>query len=288
MYLFGDLVCLKRRLTEATENSLHQVVRETTHQPRRRRREKLRNMASFSAADDASSWFDKSPSEMSLKELILSCRNTGLETVGFVEKQEYVSLLASYKERVEGQDECPVCLCSLNMSVKSLVLPCSHLLCEQCFFSIVTHEELGLTCLCPLCRAPLHMTAAIAIGMKGAQLTANALYGGGYRPDQREAMFDEAESELRESLRRQPDHVGFLTTLAEIAIDRGDLQEASALCRRAIYFEPDNWYGYATLATVHKENDNPEAALVCFTKSLSLKEDASILSNMVRSPRGGG
>ena len=58
-------------------------------------------MASTSSSADASaatSWFDKSPTDMSMKELKLAICNAGLrnESVGFLEKSEFVGLLTSY------------------------------------------------------------------------------------------------------------------------------------------------------------------------------------------------
>jgi len=54
-------------------------------------------MASASAAA-AVGWYDKSPSDMSLKELKLAICNAGLrgESEGFLEKSEFVGLLTSY------------------------------------------------------------------------------------------------------------------------------------------------------------------------------------------------
>ena len=138
-------------------------------------------MASSSAADAAAatstSWFDKSPTDMSMKELKLAIGNAGLrgESGGFVEKSEFISLLNSYLDDVRGQDECPVCFMPLNFGMKSILLPCKHRLCENCLCSIVSREH--LSCSCPLCRASVSETS-LAIGMKGAGLTINVLFTG--------------------------------------------------------------------------------------------------------------
>ncbi len=220
---------------------------------------------------------------MSMKELKLAIGNAGLrgDTEGFVEKSEFIALLDSYVDDVRGQDqdECPVCFMPLNFGMKSILLPCKHRLCEDCLCSIVTREH--LSCSCPLCRASVSETS-LAIGMKGAGLTINVLFTG-YDGADKSELLDRAESQLRESLRRDPQHVRFLTTLADLIIDKGgDPVEAGMLCRRAIYFEPDNYVGFASLGNVYKSMDDHSSAIHCFEKSLTLRgNNADVMSNLV-------
>ena len=94
-------------------------------------------------------------------------------------------------------------------------------------------------------------------------------------------ILDRAEAQFRESLRRDPHHVGFLTTLADLVLDKGNSREAERLRRRAIYVEPSNHHGFATLASVYKETDKPLSALDCYKKALSLRDHAEVRSNMV-------
>jgi Tfp pilus assembly protein PilF len=75
--------------------------------------------------------------------------------------------------------------------------------------------------------------------------------------------------------------VGFLTTLADMVLDKGETREAELLCRRAIYFDPQDPIGFATLARVYKETDKLEQALVCYKKALALREIPDVRSNMV-------
>jgi hypothetical protein len=113
-----------------------------------------------SNSDDATTaWFNKRPGEMSMKELKLAISNAGLrtDTDGFVEKSEFIALLESYLTDINGQDECPVCLEVLNLSVKTIRLPCHHLMCKNCLCSIVSREN--LSCTCPLCRESVSETA---------------------------------------------------------------------------------------------------------------------------------
>jgi hypothetical protein len=224
-------------------------------------------------------WFNKRPGEMSMKELKLAISNAGLraDTDGFVEKSEFIALLESYLTDINGQDECPVCLEVLNLSVKTIRLPCHHLMCESCLCSIVSREN--LSCTCPLCRESVSETA-LAIGMKNAGYTAAVLLGG-YQGNNGDEIFDRAEAQFREALRKEPHNVGFLTTLADMVLDKGETREAELLCRRAIYFDPQDPIGFATLARVYKETDKSEQALDCYKKSLALREIPDVRSNMV-------
>lgn len=236
--------------------------------------------SSTTTADGAgSAWYDKIPTEMSMKELKLGISNAGMrgESDGFVEKYEFVALIESYLTDVKGQEGCPVCLESMNLGVRTIRLPCHHLMCASCLCSIVSRED--VSCTCPLCRASVSETA-LAIGMKGAGLTASVLFGG-YDGENSGMILDRAEAQFRESLRREPHHVGFLTTLADLVLDKGNSREAEMLCRRAMYFEPGNHHGFATLARVYKEADKPLAALDCYKKALSLRDHADVRSNMV-------
>ena len=172
----------------------------------------------------------------------------------------------------------------LNFGMKSILLPCKHRLCENCLCSIVSREH--LSCSCPLCRASVSETS-LAIGMKGAGLTINVLFTG-YDGADKSELLDRAESQLRESLRRDPQHVGFLTGLADLIVEKGgDPVEAGMLCRRAIYFEPDNFAGFASLGNVYKTTDDLGAAIHCYEKALSLRENnASIMTVLVSVLRG--
>jgi len=234
---------------------------------------------SSSASDATTAWFNKRPGEMSIKELRLAISNAGLrtDTDGFVEKSEFVSLLESYLTDINGQDECPVCLEVLNLGVKTIRLPCHHLMCESCLCSIVSREN--LSCTCPLCRESVSETA-LAIGMKNAGYTAAVLLGG-YQGNDGDEIFDSAEAQYREALRKEPHHVGFLTTLADMVLEKGDIREADMLCRRAIYFDSSCPFGFATLARVYVARDQPEQALDCYKKALALREIPDVLSNMV-------
>ena len=236
--------------------------------------------SAFPGTEGDGAWFDKSPSEMSMKELKLAISNSGLrgQCDGFVERHEFVALLDSYLAKVQGQEDCPVCLMPANFSIKTILLPCNHRICNWCLCSIVSREY--LSCTCPLCRASVSETS-LAIGMKGAGLTASVLFGGYDGPDKGEIL-DRAEAQLREALRREPHHAGFLTTLADLVMDKGNATEAGMLCRRAIYYEPTNYAGFATLARVYTETDQPMVALHCYEKALALEENPSIMSNMVR------
>ena len=243
-------------------------------------------MTSTSAAAAATRWFDKSPTDMSMKELKLAIGNAGLrgDTEGFVEKCEFIALLDSYVDDVRGQDECPVCFMPLNFGMKSILLPCKHRLCEDCLCSIVTREH--LSCSCPLCRASVSKTS-FAIGMKGASLAVNMFFAG-YDGADRNELRDRAESQLRKLLHQDPQHVGFLTALADLIVEKGgDPVEAGMLCRRAIYFEPDNFAGFASLGNVYKTTDDLGAAIHCYEKALSLRENnASIMTVLVSVLRG--
>ena len=243
-------------------------------------------MAITSSATAATSWFDKRLADMSMKELKLAISNAGLrgETEGFVEKQEFIALLNSYFDDVRGQDECPVCFTAMNFGMKSILLPCKHRLCEDCLCSIVTRDE--LSCSCPLCRASVSKTS-LAIGMKGFSLAVKIFHAGYEFADGNE-LLDREESQLRESLRQDPQHVGFLTALADLIIEKGgDPVEAGMLCRRAIYFEPDNFTGFASLGNVYKSMDDIGASIHCYEKALSLRENnASVMTVLVSVLRG--
>jgi hypothetical protein len=235
-------------------------------------------MASTSASA-AVGWYDKSPSDMTLRGLKQAICNAGLrgESEGFLEKSEFVGLLTSYLNDVRGQDECPVCLLPLNFAMKSILLPCKHRLCERCLTSIVSRDY--LSCSCPLCRASVSETA-VAIGMRGAGLTASVLFGG-YDGDDKNEIMDRAEAQFREALHKDPHHAGFLTTLADIVLEKGNVIEAGMLCRRAIYFEPTNYVGFASLGHVYKAMDDLGAAIHCYEKSLALREHPDVITNLV-------
>ncbi len=157
------------------------------------------------------------------------------ESDGFIEKWEFVALVNSYLNEVGNQDECLVCLESMNLDVRAIRLPCKHLMCESCLYSIVSRED--VSCTCPLCRALVSETA-LAIGMKVVGPTASVLFGG-YGGKDSGMILDRAEAQFREALRREPYHVGFLTTLADLVLDKGNSREAEMLCRRAICRSPD-------------------------------------------------
>ena len=120
----------------------------------------------------------------------------------------------------------------------------------------------------------------MAIGMKNAGYTAAVLLGG-YQGNDGDEIFDRAEAQYREALRKEPHHVGFLTTLADMVLEKGDIREADMLCRRAIYFDSSCPFGFATLARVYVARDQPEHALDCYKKALALREIPDVLSNMV-------
>ena len=234
------------------------------------------------AAATTTCWFDKNANEMSMRELQLAISNAGLrgESEGFVEKSEYIALLTSHLNNnvFRDQDECPVCFLPLNFGMKSILLPCKHRLCEHCLTSIVSRED--VSCVCPLCRASVSETS-LAIGMKNAGLTASALFGGYNNHADKTWILDRAETQFREALRRDPYHAGFLTTLADLVLDKGDAREAGMLCRRAIYYEPTNYVGFASLGHVFSAMDDLEAAIRCYKKALLLKEHPDVVSNLV-------
>jgi Tfp pilus assembly protein PilF len=116
--------------------------------------------------------------------------------------------------------------------------------------------------------------------MKNAGYTAAVLLGG-YQGNDGDEIFDRAEAQYREALRKEPHHVGFLTTLADMVLEKGDIREADMLCRRAIYFDSSCPFGFATLARVYVARDQPEHALDCYKKALALREIPDVLSNMV-------
>ncbi len=236
-------------------------------------------MASSSTAAAAACWFDKNPNDMSMTELKLAISNAGLcgESEGFVERSEFITLLNSHRDVFCGQDECPVCFLPMNFGMKSILLPCKHRLCENCLTSIVSRED--ASCVCPMCRASVSETS-LAIGMKNAGLTASALFGG-YNGAVKTRILDRAEAQFREALRRDPHHAGFLTTLADLVLDKGDAREAGVLCRRAIYYEPANYVGFASLGHVLTAMDDLEGAIRCYEKALSLKEHPDVVSNLV-------
>ena len=211
---------------------------------------------------------------MSTKELKLTVSNSGLRTEsgGFVEKWEFVALVNSYLDEAGNQDECPVCLQSMNLGMRTICLPCKHLMCESCVCSVVPRED--VSCTCPLSHASV-LENALAIGMKGAELTASILLGG-YGGNDSGMILDRAEAQFWEALHREPHHVGFLTTLADLVFNKGNSREAEMLCRRAIYFDPGNYAGFATLASVYKEMDKPLAALNCYEKALSLTDNPDV------------
>ena len=217
---------------------------------------------------------------MSMKELKLAIGNAGLrnECVGFLEKQEFVGLLNSYLNDVHGQDECPVCFTAMNFGMVSILLPCKHRLCEQCLGSIVTRDD--VSCSCPLCRASVSETS-LAIGMKGIKRDANVLFFGGY-DDNSDEIVDRYERQLREALRQDPHNADYMSALADLVLDkRGDIDQAGRLCRRAVYLEPSNPYGFSSLASVFRAMGNIPAALRCLEKAVSLKEDPLIMNNLV-------
>ena len=118
--------------------------------------------------------------------------------------------------------------------------------------------------------------------MKGASLAVNMFFAG-YDGADRNELRDRAESQLRKLLHQDPQHVGFLTALADLIVEKGgDPVEAGMLCRRAIYFEPDNFAGFASLGNVYKSMDDHSAAIHCFEKSLTLRgNNADVMSNLV-------
>lgn len=99
--------------------------------------------------------------------------------------------------------------------------------------------------------------------------------------DDKNDIMDRAEAQFREALRRDPHHAGFLTTLADIILEKGNVVEAGMLCRRAIYFEPTNYVGFASLGHVYKAMDDLTAAIHCYEKSITLREHPDVITNLV-------
>ena len=226
----------------------------------------------------------KSPSEMTIKELKLAISNIGLvsQALGFSEKSEFISLLENHLAII-GPDskECPVCMIELNLSVKSICLPCRHLLCKICFQTIHSRAiSSGSSDSCPLCRTVLPQNAS-SLAIEAQTLMATAEFSP-VTPADKAMLHNISETKLRASLALDPDDIGCLTTLSDLVRHRGEegIDEAHELCCRAICMHPTSYYGYASMAHVHEKRGNKEAQKACYMKALSCEETSDVLANL--------
>ena len=88
----------------------------------------------------------------SLKDLKCACKQRGINTVGFLERCDYVSAIHLFDK--EKCMECPICLSSFRKNDKKIVLTCTHEFHIECFrlASHVEFDRTGEMPRCALCR----------------------------------------------------------------------------------------------------------------------------------------
>lgn len=86
------------------------------------------------------------PAQMLISGYLRDSTETGKE-----EPENFVFKV--HRKKLDGNDsleDCPICLKSSKAITRRIVLPCSHQLCEPCFYRIISRQRLHSTC--PLCR----------------------------------------------------------------------------------------------------------------------------------------
>jgi TolB-like protein/Tfp pilus assembly protein PilF len=86
---------------------------------------------------------------------------------------------------------------------------------------------------------------------------------------------DEAWSQMNEANEIDPLSLVVLNNIAEIQIDRGNLEEAEGICKKMLDLEPNFWAGHHTLAVVFLKQQRYDEALAEAQKGVELNRRAN-------------